>query len=308
MLNLILIIIGFVFLIKGADILINGSKNIAQKLKISEFIVGFTIVAIGTSLPELIVSINSMLKNHSDLLISNIIGSCIYNLLLILGILLIIKPVKIGEKENTNLLLLLLSTVTVGILGNINLTLNRIEGIFLILIFLIFLLGIFVKKENIKENKTTQTNTSLLKSIFKILIGILLVKYGGDFVVDNSIELAIKLEVTEKVIGLTIIAFGTSLPELVTSIIAIKNNSSDIALGNIIGSNIFNLLLVLGITSIIKPISFQKEYNIYFILLVIISIAFYIYNLLKKTSKIGRKEGIVLVSIFLIYNIIIFIY
>lgn len=307
MLNLVLIIIGFVFLVKGADNLIEGSKNIAQKLKISEFIVGFTVVAIGTSLPELIVSVSSILKNHNDLLISNIIGSCIYNLLLILGILIIIKPVKIQEKENVNILLLLLSTVIVAVFGNINLTLNRIEGIFLILIFLIFLFGNFLKRENVKENNEVQSNSSLLKSIFKISIGILLLKYGGDFVVDNSIELAIRLKVTEKIIGLTIIAFGTSLPELVTSIIAIKSNSSDLALGNIIGSNIFNLLLVLGITSIIKPISFQKEYNIYLILLIIISIIFYIYNLFKKTSKIGRKEGIVLISIFLIYNIIIFV-
>ena len=239
MINLIFIIIGFIFLIKGANFLVDGSSSIARKLKISEFVIGLTIVSIGTSLPELIVSIESVLVGHNDLLIGNIIGSCIYNLLLILGIICVIKPIKINIKEKSIVMLMFFSILLVELLSNIYGQITRVEGIILILFFIIFLLMIFNKKTT--ENK--KEDNSIVKSIIQFLVGILLLKYGGDFVVKNASLIARKMLISEKIIGITIVAIGTSLPELVTSITAINKNTQEIAVGNIIGSNIFNLLL-----------------------------------------------------------------
>lgn len=299
MLEIILIIIGFIFLIKGSDFLIDGAENIARKLKISEFVIGLTLVAIGTSLPELIVSIESITKEHDNLLIGNILGSCIYNVLLILGIIIVMKPIKIENKPSGNVLLLIVSTLIVGIFANFEKQISRVEGILLLLMFIVFLLSAFTRKEKAENNLKAE---SILKSIFLIILGIVLLKFGGEFVVDNSIELSKKLNISESVIGLSIIALGTSLPELVTSIVAIKKETEDIAIGNIIGSNIFNLLLVLGITSIIHPIKFSNSYNGQLLFLIIISLVLYIFNLFNNKQEAGKLEGIMLLITFVIYN------
>ncbi len=298
MINLIFIIIGFIFLIKGANFLVDGSSSIARKLKISEFVIGLTIVSIGTSLPELIVSIESVLIGHNDLLIGNIIGSCIYNLLLILGIICVIKPIKINIKEKSIVMLMFFSILLVELLSNIYGQITRVEGIILILFFIIFLLMIFNKKTT--ENK--KEDNSIVKSIIQFLVGILLLKYGGDFVVKNASLIARKMLISEKIIGITIVAIGTSLPELVTSITAINKNTQEIAVGNIIGSNIFNLLLVFGITSIINPIQFSEQYNQDFIFLAIITLVLII-SALSNKEEIQRKEGIILLISFILYNI-----
>ncbi|MGN1329827.1 MAG: calcium/sodium antiporter [Clostridia bacterium] len=299
MLEIILIIIGFIFLIKGSDFLIDGAENIARKLKISEFVIGLTLVAIGTSLPELIVSIESVTKGHDNLLIGNILGSCIYNVLLILGIIIVIKPIKVENKPSGNILLLIISTLIVGIFANYKQQISKTEGILLLLIFIIFLLSAFSKKQKTKINLKGK---SILKSMILIILGIILLKFGGEFVVDNSIKLAKKLNISESIIGLSVIALGTSLPELVTSIVAIKKETEDIAIGNIIGSNIFNLLLVLGTTSLIHPIKFANSYNGQLIFLIIISIVLYIFNLFNNKQEAGKLEGIILLITFILYN------
>lgn len=299
MLEIILIIIGFIFLIKGSDFLIDGAENIARKLKISEFVIGLTLVAIGTSLPELIVSIESVTKGHDNLLIGNILGSCIYNVLLILGIIIVIKPIKVENKPSGNILLLIISTLIVGIFANYKQQISKTEGILLLLIFIIFLLSAFSKKQKTKINLKGK---SILKSMILIILGIILLKFGGEFVVDNSIKLAKKLNISESIIGLSVIALGTSLPELVTSIVAIKKETEDIAIGNIIGSNIFNLLLVLGTTSLIHSIKFANSYNGQLIFLIIISIVLYIFNLFNNKQEAGKLEGIILLITFIVYN------
>lgn len=300
MINVAFIILGLIFLIKGADFLIDGASSVARKFKISEFVIGLTVIAVGTSLPELIVSIQSILKGSHNLLIGNVVGSCIYNLLLILGIISIIKPIQI--KRESNIILMLFSILAVGMFGNMYGMITKIEGILLILIFIIFLLSSFSDKK--EERKETQE--SLVKSLIFLVIGVILLKYGGDFVVESSTILAKNLGISEKIIGVTIIAMGTSLPELVTSIMAIKKNNIEIAVGNIIGSNIFNLLLVLGTTSLIKPITFPGEYNFDLIFLLIITLMIIITCLKNKNEEIKRKEGIILVTFFILYNIQLF--
>lgn len=297
MINIVFIILGLIFLIKGADFLIDGASNIARKFKISEFVIGLTVIAVGTSLPELMVSIQSILKGSPDLLVGNVVGSCVCNLLLILGIISIIRPIKI-QKES-NIVLMLFSILAVGIFGNMYGMITKVEGILLLLIFSIFLLSSFTGKQEEISGK----QDSVIKSIIFLILGIILLKYGGDFVVNNASILAKDFNISEKIIGVTIVALGTSLPELVTSIIAIRKNSVEIAVGNIIGSNIFNLLLVLGITSFIKPIQFSGEYNFDLIFLVITTLLIIISCLKNKNEELRRKEGIILLGFFILYNI-----
>lgn len=297
MINIVFIILGLIFLIKGADFLIDGASNIARKFKISEFVIGLTVIAVGTSLPELMVSIQSILKGSPDLLVGNVVGSCVCNLLLILGIISIIRPIKI-QKES-NIVLMLFSILAVGIFGNMYGMITKVEGVLLLLIFSIFLLSSF----NGKQEENLGKQDSVIKSIIFLILGIILLKYGGDFVVNNASSLAKDFNISEKIIGVTIVAIGTSLPELVTSIIAIRKNSVEIAVGNIIGSNIFNLLLVLGITSFIKPIQFSGEYNFDLIFLVITTLLIIISCLKNKNEELRRKEGIILLGFFILYNI-----
>lgn len=298
--EIILITIGFIFLIKGSDFLIDGAESIAQKLKIPEIVIGLTIVAFGTSLPELIVSINSVKKGYDELLLGNIIGSCIYNLLLILGVIFIIKPIKIKSKPQGNLIIQIASLLTIAVFCNMGMEISRIEGILLILIFIIFLLGTFSEKtEVVEERKNIRTT----KSIGYIIIGSILLKLGGDFVVNNSVQLAEKFNIAKSIIGSSIVALGTSLPELVTSIVAIRKDKENIAIGNVVGSNIFNLLLVLGITSIIHPIKYDISYNTSLIFLLIVTLLMYIFIIIKNKETVNRKEGIALIITFIMYNI-----
>lgn len=299
MISVLFIILGFIFLIKGADLLVESGSNIARKLKISEFVIGLTIVAVGTSLPELVVSIQSVLKGHHNLLVGNVIGSCVYNLLLILGIISIIRPIQIKVKQESNIIIMLFAILIVGLLGNLYGAIIFGEGIMLILLFSIFLISTINKK----QEKSEENEINIIKSIFILIMGIILLKYGGDFVVENASNIARKLNISEKIIGVTIVALGTSLPELVTSIIAIRKNTIEIAVGNIIGSNIFNLLLVLGITSLIQPVQFSYDYNTDLIFLVIATLGIILASIKSQKEEIKRKEGILLITFFILYNI-----
>lgn len=312
--NIFIIIFGIGLLIFGANLLVKGANKIAQKLKIPDIIIGLTIVAIGTSLPELIVTIISATKDSTELIIGNVLGSNISNLLLILGIISIIKPVKTDIKtRKIHIPVLILSTLLVffmglGFLGTKKLIITKIDGLVLIFIGIIYYIyTISEKLKNENESEIEDKDINIITSIINILIGSILLKYGGDFVVDSSINIAKDFGISEKIIGLTIIGLGTSLPELVTSIMAILKQNEDLAIGNIIGSCIMNLLFILGIGAVISPIYFGYGFNQTIFLLIASTILIWLYSIAEQNKKINRHNGIVLVSIFILHFVKLFI-
>ncbi len=307
--QIILIIVGFILLIKGADILVEGSSQIAKKLHISEIIIGLTIVSIGTSMPELFVSITSAMEGYSDMSVGNIIGSNICNLLLILGLSSIIRPVTF--KKQTKLLenpMSIIFSIIFLVICNINDDINRTEGIFLIILFVLFLIYTIAIALRSQRNKTIlkleeTKKISFIKNVMLIILGITILKLGGDFVVYNAKMVAITLKVSEKVIGLTIVAIGTSLPELVTSITAAIKGDSDIAIGNIVGSNIFNMLLIIGVAALITPIKYNVTYNLQMVVLFIGMILMLIYPFIKPKNQLTRWKGLIFVLLYIAYMI-----
>ncbi len=311
--NIIMIIIGFILLIKGADFLVDSASNIAKKFHIPEIIVGLTIVSIGTSMPELFVSITSSIEGHSDMSIGNIIGSNICNLLLILGISATINSIKFQKETKViEIPLCLIITTIFALFCNTNNKLDRLESIILLILFVLFItytifIGLKNKSVNsLKEEKEIQ-KISILKNFIFLGIGILGLKFGGDFVVDNSVVIASHLNISEKIIGLTILAIGTSLPELVTSVTASIKGNSDIAVGNIIGSNIFNILLIMGLSSLINPVIYNVTYNIQFIILIFGTILLSLFPFIPPKNELSRFNGIIYLLLYIIYMVILFI-
>ena len=314
--NIILVLIGFVLLVKGADFLVDGASNLAKKFNIPQIVIGLTIVAIGTSMPELVVSLNSAMNGYSDLSLGNIIGSNLVNLLFILGICAIIKPLPFS-KGSIKFEIPFSITITILLFffcinGNSSsqYILSQPEGIFFIVLCILFILYNFKiskqSKELYENNLPTtidEKNLTVLQSLAFILIGILGLKFGGDFVVNGSIEIATILGISEKLIGLTIVAIGTSLPELFTSVVATRKGETDIAIGNILGSQIFNILLILGISSIICPINYSISYNKDLILLIISSGLLALYPFIGMKNHMTRGNGILFVSIYVVYII-----
>lgn len=308
LLSVFLIIIGFIFLIASADLLVDGSSGIAKKFHIPEIIIGLTIVSIGTSMPELFVSITSALEGHSDMSLGNIIGSNLSNLLLILGLSAIIKPVVF--KKETRLYeipMCLLFTITFMIFCNTNDGISRIEGIVLLLLFCVFLgytifMGIKESKTNLeKDDAKEEKNNSIVKNIILVILGVIGLKVGGDLTVDNAVNVANYFNISEKIISLTILAVGTSLPELVTSVTAAIKGNSDIAIGNIIGSNIFNILLILGVASIIKPITYNVTYNFDISILIVATVILALFPFIPPKDKMSRANGIIYFLMYIAY-------
>lgn len=317
LLNIIFIIIGFVLLIKGADFLVYGASEIAKRFHIPEIVIGLTIVAIGTSMPELVVSVTSALEGHSDLAIGNVVGSNIANMFLILGVCSIIKPLVF--KKETRLFEMpfnIFSTIILFFLcingsgKQIN-TITREEGIILLAFCILFIIYnlIMAKKgeefdqeENILELRTEENKkTPLWESLFGIIVGIIGLKLGGDLVVENSVEIAKILGISEKLISLTIVAFSTSLPELITSIAATRKGETDMAIGNILGSQIFNILLIIGVSAALTPINYSKSYDSNIILLIVGSIMLGLFPFIGKKNEMTRSNGIVFVLTYAIY-------
>lgn len=307
--EIILIVIGFVLLIKGADFLVDGSSSLAKKLKIPEIIIGLTIVSIGTSMPELFVSTKSALAGQDDMSLGNIIGSNICNLLLILGLSTLIRPVLF--KKETKLIeipMCLLVTIIFLIACNTNYIVSRVEGIFLIILFIGFIAyTIYAAKTNSDEVEETTNNYSVIKCIFYIILGVISLKVGGDLTVDNATLIAKEFNVSEKVIGLTILAIGTSLPELVTSVTAAIKGNSDIAIGNIIGSNIFNILLIIGVSSVCSPLYYNSTYNTQFIILLIGTFALLIFPFIPPKNQMSRLDSLVYLALYILYMVLLFI-
>lgn len=311
--EILMIILGFVLLVSGADLLVKGSSSIAKKFHIPEMLIGLTIVAIGTSAPELIITITSANKNASDLILGNAIGSNLCNLLLILGLMAVLRPVEIGkDAKKIHIPILLFSTLIliamqIGVFGSHANVIDKADGIILIILFILYffypiLTEIKDIKNAYKENKDKHINNSkTLLSIIFVIIGMVLLKYGGDFVVDYSVEVAKMLNISERIIGLTIVSIGTSLPELVTSIFAVIKKNAELAVGNIVGSCIFNTFLILGIGSIITPLEFPAEFNQNVIILLISIFLIWLFNFIGKKNWVTRAKGSILLLIFGIY-------
>lgn len=322
-LAMILIIIGFILLIKGADFLVEGSSDMAKRFHIPEIVIGLTIVSIGTSLPELLVSINSATKGYSDMSLGNVIGSNICNFLLILGVSASIRRLKLKkETRYIEVPLCIFYTLIFSILCNTGNQITRVEAIILLVLFNIFIgytvaMGIKGEKydeetlidddDEVEKNAKKKVPGTLFKNIIQILIGIVALKFGGDFIVDNSIIIAEHLNVSEKIISLTIIAIGTSLPELVTSVVAAIKGSSDISVGNIIGSNIFNMTFITGVAALIKPIVFNVEYNTDLIILFIASIGLFLFQYIPPKNMMSKRNGAMYLVGYFAYMISLFI-
>ena len=297
-------------LIKGADVLVDGSSAIAKKLRISEIVIGLTIVSIGTSMPELFVSTASAIQGSSDISIGNVIGSNICNLLLILGVSSLIHPVKFQKQTKLieNPMSIILTLIFLAIC-NINQDVSRIDGIILLALFIAFItytviIGKKSQSEEILEISLEDTkNISVMKNLGLIILGIIALKIGGDLVVDNAKQIAIALNISEKIIGLTIVAIGTSLPELVTSVTAAIKGDSDIAIGNIIGSNIFNMLFIIGTSAVITPITYNISYNFEMIILFVAMFLMSIFPFIKPKDEMSRGNGAIFTLLYTAYTI-----
>jgi len=318
LIELLIIIWGFILLVVGADFLVKGASNIAKRFHIPEMLIGLTIVALGTSMPELIITITSANKNATDLIIGNAIGSNLCNLLLIMGIIAILRPIII-DKETIliHLPVALISSAAVlclgvGILESPNNLINRTDGTILVILYLIyFLYPVIVEikdiKKSVKEKKQMSNKSeNILLSIIFIILGGTALKFGGDIVVNESTEIAIKYGISERVIGLTIVAIGTALPELITSIIAVIKKEGDLAVGNLIGSCILNSFLILGTGAIITPLAFSNEFIFNLILLIFSIILIGGFCVMGKKNTITRYKGTVLLMIYLVYMINLF--
>lgn len=313
--QILLLIIGFILLIKGADIFVDGASSTAQNFHVSKMLIGLTIVAFGTSAPELAVSLKALSVGSTDMVLGNVIGSNITNGLLILGVAVIIKGLTVKQntvKKELPLHILISSLLVILFLDNeINrLTPNMIsrsDAFAILLFFTVFLYYIISISRNKIDEDSESGKYGMIKSLLFVAIGLAGIVYGSDLVVNSATHIAESLGVSERVISLTIIAFGTSLPELVTSIISSIKKEQDILVGNIIGSNIFNICIVLGlpvaIYGSIIPSSFQI---IDLITLILMSLLLYI---LPKTNhyKITRTHGILLILLYIAYYTAIFV-
>lgn len=311
MITYILFIIGFLLLIKGADLLVDGSASIAKKLKISSIVIGLTIVAFGTSAPEFIVNIFASVQGNSEIAIGNILGSNIANILLILGISAIIYPIT--AKKNTVLKeipLSLLAIVVLGVMANDTIIdgalfsgITRIDGLILLAFFIIFLyytFGITKTTDDIVEKDEIKI-FSYKKAIFFIILGLASLMIGGKWIVDGAVKIAEFFNISQSLIGLTIVAIGTSLPELATSAIAAYKKQSDIAIGNVVGSNIFNIFWILGASAVIRPLPFNRSSNEDIVMTIFASIVLFLAMFIGKKRVIERWQGVFMVSTYVGY-------
>ena len=296
MLKYIILIIGFLLLIKGADLFVDKATIIATKLKIPKIIIGMTIVAIGTSLPELSVSVQSSILGLNDMCVANVIGSNIFNLLMITGTIALLSKVKINNFMNVfktfgvYILLIVLS---------LDKNLSLLDGIILLGVFIAYMINMIKSESYTEEENEDIVKEHILKTIVLGLIGLAGIAYGGNLVIESARDIALSLGMSENLVGLTVVALGTSLPEYVTSIVACKKDEMDIAIGNILGSNIFNILLVLGLASLLAPISVSIVTLIDALFMFITMILFIILTFKKRT--VNKFTGIMFIMTYVAY-------
>lgn len=308
-LEIILLIVGFVILIKGADVFVDGAASLAQNFKLSKMLIGLTIVAFGTSAPEFAVSVKSIISNNADMVLGNVIGSNILNILLIIGICALIKPVIV--KNNTIKkeipIVILMSTLLFFLMkdnlfdSSISNIVTRNDGFVILLFFTVFVYYLISIVRNKKdEDADSLAKFNIPKSIIFTILGIVAIIVGSNLVVDSASTIATILGVSQKMIALTIVAFGTSLPELVTSIVSIKKDEQEIMVGNIVGSNIFNIGIVLGLpVALFGGIDAVGFNNIDLIMLLVSAVLLFMLSF--KKHKIGKVGGILMLVLFIIY-------
>ena len=299
--QIVLLIVGFVFLIKGSDFFVDGSSSIASLLKIPTIIVGLTIVAFGTSAPEAAVSITSSLAGNNAMAVSNVIGSNLFNILMVIGVSALLGDLLMEKSVlNKDLPFLVAITVLFAAFILIGWNITSIEGIILLAILIAYVLYLIRSSKKSKDaNKVEKAKLSLPVSIIFIVVGLAGIILGGDLVVKSASSIAMALGMSETLVGLTIVAIGTSLPELVTSLTALKKGENQIVIGNVIGSNIFNILFVLGASSAISEIPLDSSMLIDVIFMIAVTILCFIFG--KTQEKYDKKEGIILVALFIGY-------
>ena len=315
---IVCLVLGMLALIKGADWFVSGASKIAKKLGISSLVVGLTIVAFGTSAPEASVSISSSIAGATDISTGNIVGSNIFNLLVVLGMSALFMPVIINQTVikrdipimlGSGILLMIFSFFFGGENAN---ELIRIEGIILLVFLVLYVVFTIIDEkrkapkltpEEMEKEKIEKSKINIWISLFWLVIGLVLVIFGGELVTYGAQNIALELGASEALVGLTIVAVGTSLPELVTSIVAAKKKENEIALGNVIGSNIFNMLFILGAASTIAPLSISTAVLIDTVIMCVLFLAFFILCLFKR--KLGKTEGIIFLVLYIIYLVYI---
>ncbi len=305
-----LLVLGFVLLIKGADFFVEGSSSVAKLLRVPAIIIGLTIVAMGTSLPECAVSITASVAGNNALAVSNVVGSNIFNLMVVCGSCALFSPLLI---ERSSLVKEFPFSIACGVLllalGYLGMSVGRVDGVILLALFALYL-GVMIRTAlKARASTVQQMEEATLEKGIRILPlwqcalyivgGIIAIKFGGDFVVNGASTIAASFGLSQNLIGLTIVAVGTSLPELVTSVVAARKNELEMALGNVIGSNIFNILLVLGVAATISPIAFIMENIVDIILLTAMSLL--VWGMGWTRHRICRSEGIVMLAIYAVY-------
>ncbi|MEG0296438.1 MAG: calcium/sodium antiporter [Clostridium sp.] len=321
--NYILLLIGFVLLIKGADIFVDGAAATSKKLGIPAVIVGLTIVSLGTSAPELAVSTISSIQGSNELALGNVLGSNIFNTLVVLGASTIIMPLIIKKKAikkdfiiNIAVVGLLFFLTFDGIIFGTSNEIGRIDGIILLTVCIVYTICLInqarknstIQNES-EEEKQERNEIKIGSNVVKILIGVAGIVIGGNVVVTSATDIAVALGMSQKLVGLTIVAIGTSLPELVTSAVAAFKGEEDIALGNILGSNIFNILLILGVASCITPIAVQSALVVDFLFLIVATlvIAAIIYMSKGEEKKLSKFDGFLFVAMYIGYMVFIIV-
>lgn len=318
-LSLVLIVVGFALLIGGANLLVDGASDLASRLGLPDRVIGLTVVAIGTSLPELVVSIASAFDGHSDMAVGNVVGSCMANLLLILGLTAVISPVGLSRRtQRFEIPVSVLAALALMLFANLGGGLDMVEGAIMLVAFALFLAHTAVvglregesgqddadPVESLEDEATRSLAGNPVADLVLIGVGIVLLKFGADFVVDNSVLVASGLGVSERLIGITVVALGTCLPELVTSVVAAGKGNTDIAVGNVVGSNISNLLLVMGVPALIAPVAYDLAYNFDLVLLAACSVLLVGFCYVGRRHVMSRWQGLTFVMLYVVYIVV----
>ena len=295
LIELILLVIGFVMLIKGADIFVEGAAGIAAKFGIPQLVIGLTIVAMGTSAPEAAVSIAAAFKGTADITIGNVVGSNIINILVILCVTALIVAVAVQQSTvRYEIPFVILVTIVLLVMGALDGKIGRLDGVILWALFIVYLIYLFLMAKHGREEEEAQMDAPVWKLILFVIIGAALIVIGADVSVDAASEIARVIGLSERFIGLTIVALGTSLPELCTSVVAARKGNADLAIGNIVGSNIFNILFVVGTTSLIIPVPFNPAFVVDTAVAIGAAVLLWICVLRKK--KLTRPGGVLMLA------------
>ena len=311
MVNILLLLVGLGLVVLGADWLVNGASSIARRAGISEFVIGLTIVGFGTSCPELVVSLSGAIEGNSDISVGNVVGSNIFNVLFILGLTAMVLPVGMTDKNRRIDIPITLGVtillIILGITGSMSgPVISRWEGVLMLLVFSAYLFYCFKSDSKDEFSETQRATLSITKSIALTLTGLAGLIFGGDLFVDSATALARLIGVSDKFLAVTILAGGTSLPELATSLVAAIKGKEQLALGNILGSNVFNAMMILGLSSVITPLSFASMTIVDIITLVLSAVLLLIWAYTGRKNRIDRREGAAMLLCYVAYNVFLF--